>query len=382
MPSMSAMPRRVTLWAPPRTLSTAVERALIEHPEIQVVHEPFGVPHYWSSEAASAREANDERTSTTFSEVADLIWTKPPPSGKSYTFSKNLAYYFAPHCLPRMSQMLGGDYSQVVHSFIIRHPAKAIASLYLKSCVDNEKTGYTHFDPAEAGFTAMAAILDHVEQQTNAPPCVIIDADDLLEDPEGVMTAYCEAVGLPFQPSMLSWQPGPVKELESPWSGWTDDVINSSGISARAKTSKLPSLDALPLEVRETIAEAIPVYERMHARRLRPSSTASNLRKKVKDALVAGTYTHLDLLEHTEQPGAPPSVGGAKRKPIGASLSVDEVLFKFKTAHPWSAESRAGTPIGNQRIVSLSKPIRAVLSADILLSPLPPPVPVPEPVVA
>merc|ERR1719198_1672912 len=260
------------LWAPPRSLLTAVERALIEHPSIQVMHEPFGTPHYWSSEATSTREANDQRTSTTYADVAELLWRSPLAPGKTYLFSKNLSYYFAPHCLPRMSQMLGDDYSQVVHSFIIRHPAKAVASLYYKSCVDNEKTGYTHFDAQEAGFTAMGDILDHVQKQPGAPRCVIIDADDLLEDPEGVMSAYCAAVGLPFDKTMLSWQPGPVKELESPWSGWTDDIINSSGINRKAKTSNLPPIDALPPDVQATIAEAMLVYERMHARRLRPAS--------------------------------------------------------------------------------------------------------------
>lgn len=319
---------------------------MIEHPAIQVVHEPFGTPHYWSSEAASSRETkdDDEHTSITFSDVAELIWRAPPAPGKSYIFSKNLAYYFAPHMLPRMSQMLG-DYSQVVHSFIIRHPAKAIASLYYKSCVDNEKTGYTHFDPAEAGFTAMAAILDHVERQPDAPPCVIIDADDLLADPEGVMAAYCTAVGLPFHSSMLSWQPGNVKELESPWSGWTDDVIQSSGITRRAKTSKLPPVHELPQEVRKTIAEAMPVYERMHERRLRPTCPTVVI-----------------------EVAAPTDQLAKRQKPIGASLSCDDVLFKYKKAHPWSAPS---IPIGNERIISLSKPIRAVLTADILLS-LPP----------
>ena len=262
--------RRVMLWAPPRSLSTAVERALVEHPAIQVSHEPFGVPHYWSSEAASSREAGDARSSATFASVAKQLWDAAPAPGKQHIFSKNLAYYFAPHCLPAMSQMVNGDYSQVVHSFIVRHPAKAVASLYYKSCIDNEKTGYTHFDPAEAGFTAMWEILQHVEQQPSTPPCVIIDADDLLEDPEGIMTAYCRAVGLPFDPSMLSWEPGPVKELESPWTGWTDDVMASNGITRRAKRSKPPVVESLPPAVRDTIAEAMPIYEQMFARRLRP----------------------------------------------------------------------------------------------------------------
>lgn len=330
------MPRRVMLWAPPRTLSTAVERVLIENPAIQVYHEPFGTPFYWSSDAASTREASDERCSITYDDVAKLLWSDALPSCKSHLFSKNLAYYFAPHCLPRMASQIGENYAEVVHSFIIRHPAKAIASLYSKSCVDNEKTGYTHFDPAEAGFTAMGQILEHVEQLARgvegAPPIVIIDADDLLEDPEGIMAAYCDAVGLPFDRSMLSWQPGPIKELESPWSGWTDDVVNSSGITRRAKSSTLPPVDKLPREVQETIAEAMPVYEAMHARRLRAAPK--------------------------------------KHKPIGASFSVDDVLFpKFKAAVN-SAAARSATGFGKERrhLISLSKPIRAVLSADVLLS--------------
>jgi len=268
--------KRVMLWGPPRSLSTAVERALVEHPDIQVIHEPFGVPHYWSSEAASSRNASESRKADTFAMVAKRLWHNPLNAGKVHLFSKNLSYYFAPHCLPTMHTMLGGDYSRVVHSFIIRHPAKAIASLYYKSCIDNEKTGYTHFDRAEAGYTAMRDILAHVEQQPGCPPVVIIDADDMLEDPEGIVSAYCEAVGLPFKPSMLSWTPGPCKELESPWTGWTDDVLSSSGITKRPKRSMPPNVDTLPQDVRETIAEAMPIYVDMFARRLRPKGSAAD----------------------------------------------------------------------------------------------------------
>ena len=258
------------LWGPPRSLSTSVERAMVENKDIEVVHEPFGVPHYWGSEAASSRNAEDRRVAATFASVAQRLWHDPLKSGKKYLFSKNLTYYFAPHCIPSMHAMLHGDYSKVVHSFIIRHPAKAIVSLYYKSCIDNEKTGYTHFDPAEAGYTSMRDILDHVEEQKGCLPVIIIDADDLLEDPEGLMAEYCAAVGLPFKPSMLSWTPGPCEELKSPWTGWTDDVLASSGITKRAKRSLPPSIEELPQNVRDTIAEAMPIYERMFARRLRP----------------------------------------------------------------------------------------------------------------
>jgi hypothetical protein len=264
---------RVVMWGPPRSLSTTVERALIEHPLIYVLHEPFGVPFYWSGkEAQSTREVakGAEQLHDTFADVAHRVFDEAPPAGKKFVFSKNLSYYFAPHCLPQMKEMLGGDYGKVCHSFMIRHPAKAISSLYFKSCIDNEKTGYTHFDPTEAGYTAMAELMEHLEAIPECPPIVIIDADDLLEDPEGIMRAYCHGLGLPFDTSILTWQPGPVPELASPWSGWTDDVQNSSGITRRAKRSAPPDTSSLPTEVQETIAEAMPIYDRMFARRILP----------------------------------------------------------------------------------------------------------------
>ena len=259
---------RVVMWGPPRSLSTAVERALIEHKAVHVLHEPYGLPYYWSSEAGSSREAGD-RCKETYRSVSDQIFHDQPPPGKRFVFSKNLSYYFSPHCLPQFKELMNSDYSKARHSFMIRHPAKAISSLYYKSCIDNEKTGYTHFDPVEAGFSAMRSLYRHLQQIPEAGELVVIDADDLLEDPAGVMEAYCAALGLPFDTSMLSWTPGPVPELASPFQGWTDDVQQSSGIQRRAKRSPPPEISSLPQEVQDTINDALPIYEELYARALR-----------------------------------------------------------------------------------------------------------------
>lgn len=262
---------RVLMWAPPRTLSTCVERAFIENPSIQVQHEPFGTPFYWSEDAQSDREAKKGgKRHPTYATVADEVLLSLPPEGKQFVFSKNLSYYIAPHCIEQLADWQqraeeAGD--TVVHCFMMRHPAKAISSLYYKSVIDNEKTGYTHFDAVEAGFEQMWDLLRHVDQSGACP--AIIDADDLLEDPPGVMKAFSEAVGLPFQESMLSWAAGPVKELESPFSGWTEDVQRSTGIQRRDKRSPPPSVLTLPDEVQECIARAMAVYKKMAARRLR-----------------------------------------------------------------------------------------------------------------
>eukprot|EP00966_Prymnesium_polylepis_P328712 7384486-Prymnesium_polylepis.1 len=324
---------RVLMWAPPRSLSTCVERSFICHPEIHVQHEPFGTPFYWSEDAQSGREASGGLRKPTYATVADDVLLSRPPPGKQYIFSKNLSYYVSPHCIEQLADweaqaVSAGD--TVVHCFMMRHPAKAISSLYYKSCIDNEGTGYTHFDAVEAGYEQMWDILRYIDQ--TGAKCAIIDADDLLEDPKGVMEAFSSAVGLPFSESMLSWPAGPVKgeparrcdtlrrsgrkrtptlphrrarathaargphapspracwrvraELESPFSGWTDDVQKSTGIKRREKRSPPPSVLTLPDNVQECIARAMAVYKKMSPRRLRAGGVVGDLPHEVADA--------------------------------------------------------------------------------------------------
>ena len=222
-----------------RTLSTCVERILLEASSIHVHHEPFGTPYYWGEEAPSRRQADDTPRDASFAAVAADVFRAPMPAGITHVFSKDHAYYIMPHCLSRLADFTNGV--DVRHSFIIRHPLRAIVSLYMKACVDNSSTGYTYFDPAEAGFVAMWDLYCQIEEAATpgSQPAPIIDADDLLEDPEGVMSAYCAAVGLPFDVSMLQWGEKPVPHQVS-CQGKSRDL-------RRPEDARHPSLtDALP----------------------------------------------------------------------------------------------------------------------------------------
>jgi hypothetical protein len=207
---------------------------------------------------------------------------------------------------------MGGGPDRVTHSFIIRHPAKAVTSLWSKSCIDTSGTGYTYFDPVEAGFIQMAQMYDHL-LALGAPPPAIIDADDILEDPEGVLSAYSDRVGMPFDAAMLSWELGPVPELQSSWSGWTEDVQTSGRVRRRESRSEIPLLHDLPELVIQTIAEAMPIYERLYALRVRsavPIATAPQKKPKVAEGvepidedLSSSSSSHLSTAD-TCAPGA------------------------------------------------------------------------------
>ena len=59
---------------------------------------------------------------------------------------------------------------------------------------------------------------------------VIVDANILAADPEGVLHELCKRVGIAFTPAMLSWEPGPRPE-DGCWASfwYADGVHKSSG---------------------------------------------------------------------------------------------------------------------------------------------------------
>ena len=100
----------------------------------------------------------------------------------------------------------------------------------------------------------------------------IVDADELLLDPSGVMEAYCESTGtMPYMDKMLTWEKGPVPEWDC-WAGWHDDALESTGIMKRNKKSPNPDLSLLPQEVKDCYEEALRLYEEMYLYRVLPKT--------------------------------------------------------------------------------------------------------------
>ncbi len=106
------------------------------------------------------------------------------------------------------------------HSFLIRDPAKTITSMFDK---------WPDFHEKEVGFAEQRALFDRICDRAGTPPPVL-DSDDLLEDPHGLVEAWCDAVGIPFMADALSWEPGARDEV-SWWDGGSfhANLRNSDG---------------------------------------------------------------------------------------------------------------------------------------------------------
>ena len=93
----------------------------------------------------------------------------------------------------------------MVHTFLIRHPQKAVPS-YARLCEGDASaiTGFYGFDGKEMGYKELRQLFDFVRAQTGKTP-LLIESEEMLKDPEGVMKMWCDEVGISFDKSMLEW---------------------------------------------------------------------------------------------------------------------------------------------------------------------------------
>ncbi len=241
--------RILVLWATPRSTSTAFEWMMRVRGDFVVLHEPFGPAYYRGDDRRTTRPAENprERGRTYASTWAEILAARR----RGRVFSKDFPNY--------VMHLVDGEFlDHFQHTFLVRDPAKALASMYNQ---------WDEFTMDEASYEALHELFDLVvERYGRIPP--VIDSDDLLDDPAGVVRAYCDAVGIPFFPGALEWEEGERREVR--WYGgtWHDSLSASTGLGRQA-TEYRGRIDDLPF-LREMYARCKPHYDAVATHRLAP----------------------------------------------------------------------------------------------------------------
>ncbi len=243
------MHKILVLWAIPRSTSTAFEWMMRMRGDMACFHEPFGEPWYQGETPLWPRVRPDSpRTpGLTFEGVWRDLQTA---ARKGPVFSKDFPHY--------VEHMWSDDFlDHFNHSFLIRDPAKVATSMYKH---------WPDFVLKEIAFVEQRQLFDRLWDRLGAPPPVI-DSDDLLEDPHGIVEAYCRAVGIPFSPDALSWAPGRRDEVS--WydgGSWHENLRQSDGLKPQPRD--YINLADAPDRVKEIHEIVLPHYQRLHAHRL------------------------------------------------------------------------------------------------------------------
>ena len=235
----------VALWAVPRSISTALERVFVERGDFKVFHEPFSVSYYYSPDRRSDRFAETEaKQEYGYAEILALMLSVENRA----VYFKDMAYHIA-------GIMSREFVSRFTNTFIIRDPAPVISSL---------SRFWPDFTPEEIGYEQQHRLFGLAVENGEEP--AVVDAANLIRDPEGTIEAYCEKIGVPFVAEALSWQPGPVPDWEM-WTEWHEEAQESTGI----KSQPLEDDTEVPAGLESVYDRCLPYYQELHEKRLRPT---------------------------------------------------------------------------------------------------------------
>jgi len=239
---------RIAMWSGPRNLSTAMMRSFGNRADTAVVDEPLyaaylratGLDHP-AREQILASQDDDWR-------VVTAALTGPVPGRRRIYYQKHMTH----HLLPDM----GRDWlGQVTNAFLIREPAGVVAS-YAK--VRGTPT------VQDLGFSQQVEIFRACADRSGQAPAVV-DAADLLADPERVLRLLCQRLGVGFDPAMLSWPAGP-RASDGVWAPhWYAAVQTSTGFARPAVVGTSPPV---PEHLLDLLERCRPCYQELAAYRL------------------------------------------------------------------------------------------------------------------
>jgi hypothetical protein len=226
---------RIAMWSGPRNLSTAMMYAFGNRADFAAWDEPFYAPYLKATgidhpmrDAVMAHHETD--VETVAARCSGTI-----PDGKPHYYMKHMPFHMEPG-FPL-------DWAKdCINVHLIRHPARVVASYAAKR--ENPTM-------QDIGFAAQSRLFERL-------PGPVVESADIRKDPEGMLQKLCDAIGLAFDPAMLTWTPGP-KPFDGIWAAhWYGAVHRSAGFAG--PEGELPTLDG---DMALLVEAALPNYHRL-----------------------------------------------------------------------------------------------------------------------
>lgn len=231
---------KIAMWSGPRNLSTALMYSFGARSDCAVIDEPFyaaylkktGFDHPMRADILDSQSQDPDHV------ISGICG--PNPGQKPLYYQKHMTQ----HMIPGISRSW---MKEVRNVFLIRHPARVIASYAAK------RESPTLDD---IGFRQQAELFDEVLEWGGDP--VVIDSHDIRDNPAEMLERLCEAINIAFSPNMLNWPQGGHPQ-DGVWaSHWYGAVWCSSGFAGAE--GPLPDV---PEHLQPVLKAALPFYEKM-----------------------------------------------------------------------------------------------------------------------
>jgi hypothetical protein len=231
--------KRISLWSGPRNISTALMYSFAQRKDTQVFDESLYAYYLKNTEAKNYHPGSETILKTMESDGQKVVDMMLSSSEKPVLFFKNMTHHLLDLDRTFMDQLfnviLTRDPEEMLPSFakVIEHPTMA-----------------------DVGYKSHVDLLDDFER--NGINYVVLDARNVLLNPERVLKQLCSHIDIPFEKDMLEWQPQILQE-DGVWAKyWYDSVHKSSGFS----TYK-PKTEPFPEYLNSLLQECKPYYNQL-----------------------------------------------------------------------------------------------------------------------
>lgn len=233
---------QLAMWSGPRNLSTAMMYSFAARSDFSVIDEPFyaaylkktGLEHPMR-DAILLSQPNDPNVV-----IEDLL--TPALQSTPHVYQKHMAQHM-------ISDIPRDWIPSVTNVFLIRHPARVVASFSAK---------YDDPTVSDLGFQQQLDIFDLVQGVNQK--AVVIDSTDIRKNPDQMLRRLCRELNLPWDSKMLSWSEGG-HASDGVWaSHWYGSVHTSTGFAAAERD--LPVLTPLQQRLADAGQSA---YDRLKA---------------------------------------------------------------------------------------------------------------------
>ena len=238
----------IAMWSGPRNLSTAMMYSFAARGDCDVWDEPFYGAYLAATDIDHPMRAEILASGETDPQIVRDRCQGDGPKGKPHFYQKHMTQH-----------MISGfplDWmSDCVNVFLIRHPARVIASYAVKR---------DHPTQEDLGFQRQWELFETASILSGVTP-TILDSADLRDDPADMLDQLCQAIGLPYSDAMLRWPAGGNPD-DGAWAPhWYGSVHKSTGFAG--PENALPELED---HYNGLLEEALPIYERLRDAALKP----------------------------------------------------------------------------------------------------------------
>jgi hypothetical protein len=233
---------RICLWSGPRNLSTALMYSFAQRTDTTVFDEPL-YAHYLSKTPARNYHPGAEEVIATMENdgqkvVEELILGLHPTP---VVFFKHMTHH--------LIHLDWGFLDHTVNILLTRDPLDMLPSYAAQVETPSLQ---------DVGYAQHLELLHYLQSRGQNPP--VLDAKQILLNPQNVLRELCERIGIPFQDRMLHWEAGARLE-DGLWAKyWYHSVHQSTGFGTYA-----PKSASFPKSLEPLLTECQPYYDQLSA---------------------------------------------------------------------------------------------------------------------